>query len=537
MFVPLNAPKRSNLKVHLPKPMRTFFTLVMVLLTINAISQSPCQQGTILINGSPIDAIAFENDNHSGLSLPLWLKEGTTLAAGNRVLFISVLEFEVISQSEGSNLVFKQVLHINSQGTTVPAGKAWKVESIIKHANVLASGFSASSNSPVCQNQPLNLSATSVDGATYQWTGPNGFSSTSQNPVIASASLDAGGTYSVTAVLNGCTSSPSSASVVVNPLPTSTYTTSPAMLTTNVNTTFIPTVTGASYSWTFASGTPASSSAQNPIVQWSSAGNYDVTLTVTDANGCSSTTVQAVSVSNCIPGQPSSVFTWSPSTVLAGNAATFSPNLTGNAYSWTFDGGSPGSSSSSNPAVTWASAGTYDVTLTASSNGCSSTTTIPVTVNACAGPSNWITNSTSFTQNNSTYASSILGGYPATSSVDGAVGNGTGRWVSGQNLGMPQWVIYNIGSSYTVDQFRIWNLHDDHANQGIKDFKLQTASSISGPWTDVLTAQAAAQSSSWQTFTLPSPATSQYWRLYVTSGWDTTNGWVQVLEVGWKGCH
>ncbi len=45
-----------------------------------------------------------------------------------------------------------------------------------------------------------------------------------------------------------------------------------------------------SYNWTFESGTPATSTDENPTVQWSTAGTYDVTLEVTNANGSNSTT-------------------------------------------------------------------------------------------------------------------------------------------------------------------------------------------------------------------------------------------------------
>lgn len=41
-----------------------------------------------------------------------------------------------------------------------------------------------SSNSPVCANDSLRLTAQTVLGATYFWTGPGGFSSTQQNPRI-----------------------------------------------------------------------------------------------------------------------------------------------------------------------------------------------------------------------------------------------------------------------------------------------------------------------------------------------------------------
>ncbi|MES2331495.1 MAG: LamG-like jellyroll fold domain-containing protein [Bacteroidota bacterium] len=51
----------------------------------------------------------------------------------------------------------------------------------------------------------INLTATtSATGATFSWTGPNGFTSNQQNPVINNATLSATGTYTVTASLNGC---------------------------------------------------------------------------------------------------------------------------------------------------------------------------------------------------------------------------------------------------------------------------------------------------------------------------------------------
>ncbi|UZT98639.1 T9SS type B sorting domain-containing protein [Chryseobacterium fluminis] len=49
------------------------------------------------------------------------------------------------------------------------------------------------SNSPVCINSTLQLNATG--GAVYNWTGPNGFTSTQQNPTIPNASAALSGTY------------------------------------------------------------------------------------------------------------------------------------------------------------------------------------------------------------------------------------------------------------------------------------------------------------------------------------------------------
>src|SRR5690606_19609061 len=77
-----------------------------------------------------------------------------------------------------------------------------------------------SSNGPVCQGNPINLTAPLVSGATYSWSGPAGFSSTLQNPTIASATLSNAGIYSLQITSGGCSSiAPASTNVVVNPTP------------------------------------------------------------------------------------------------------------------------------------------------------------------------------------------------------------------------------------------------------------------------------------------------------------------------------
>lgn len=59
----------------------------------------------------------------------------------------------------------------------------------------------ATSNSPICSGNVLELSASSTGGTgtvSYNWTGPNGFASTLQNPSIASPTAASGGVYTVT---------------------------------------------------------------------------------------------------------------------------------------------------------------------------------------------------------------------------------------------------------------------------------------------------------------------------------------------------
>ncbi len=74
----------------------------------------------------------------------------------------------------------------------------------------------AASNSPSCIGESINLTAATVLGATYNWTGPNGYTSSTQNPVILSATTLDAGIYSLTVTNLSCLSTPSNVTVVVN---------------------------------------------------------------------------------------------------------------------------------------------------------------------------------------------------------------------------------------------------------------------------------------------------------------------------------
>jgi gliding motility-associated-like protein len=132
----------------------------------------------------------------------------------------------------------------------------------------------------VCQNFSVTLSA--VGGTAYVWTGPAGFVSFQQNPLIPSAIVANTGTYTVTGTdINGCVNTGTVAQIVY-PTPVITIAGSNAC----VNTQLQPTAMGgATYYWTGPSG--YTSNQQNPIINnvgFNNAGAYNVT--VTSAAGC-----------------------------------------------------------------------------------------------------------------------------------------------------------------------------------------------------------------------------------------------------------
>jgi hypothetical protein len=75
----------------------------------------------------------------------------------------------------------------------------------------------ANYNNPMYAGMTLHLTASTVLGATYSWTGPNGFASAMQNPSIINATQNASGIYNVTASADGFTSPAGTVSVTVNP--------------------------------------------------------------------------------------------------------------------------------------------------------------------------------------------------------------------------------------------------------------------------------------------------------------------------------
>jgi hypothetical protein len=75
----------------------------------------------------------------------------------------------------------------------------------------------AGNGGPYATGATIALTASTVAGATYLWTGPNGFASTVQNPTIPNATLEMAGTYSVAIIVGGCSSAATTTTVVVVP--------------------------------------------------------------------------------------------------------------------------------------------------------------------------------------------------------------------------------------------------------------------------------------------------------------------------------
>ena len=194
----------------------------------------------------------------------------------------------------------------------------------------------ASSNTPVCPNTALNLYGnSSTSGVSYNWTGPNSFTSTTQNPTISSATFAMAGTYSVTATLNGCTSAAETTTVAIaitTPTPQA-GSNAPICTGQRLNLT-ASNIANATYMWTGPNGFTATQ--QNPTVAHASANHAGTYYVKAIINGCESLIDSVVVTINA--GPTTSVFPSPGSTICVGETATFVAitNNAGSAPSYTW---------------------------------------------------------------------------------------------------------------------------------------------------------------------------------------------------------
>lgn len=229
---------------------------------------------------------------------------------------------------------------------------------------------------PYCVGQTIQLNAGGT-GTSYAWTGPNGFTSTAQNPTIP-ATAAAAGTYNVT-VSNGSCSASGSTTVVINPSPIiAPNNTGPycAGSTIQIN----AGGTGTTYAWSGPSG--FNSVLQNPTLPATVAASGTYNLTVTSA-GCSTTASTTVVVNPLPTIAPNNTGPYCAGTTIQLNAGG-----TGTTYAWTGPGGFMSSAQNPTLPASSATAGTYNLTVTTS--GCSSLGSTNVVVNTAPtiAPSN-----------------------------------------------------------------------------------------------------------------------------------------------------
>ena len=156
---------------------------------------------------------------------------------------------------------------------------------ILLNANPVDPVINTSPN--FCNNTAIHLLVDSIPEALYQWSGPNGFISAEQNPIIENSSASNNGMYTVTATVNGCAST---ATLLLTLQPKPEFIIVPSCINNVYTLSILPNqnsfeVENASYSWT---GPNAFTSTDNAI-QITGLGHGVYEVTVSDAAGCLAT--------------------------------------------------------------------------------------------------------------------------------------------------------------------------------------------------------------------------------------------------------
>jgi hypothetical protein len=229
--------------------------------------------------------------------------------------------------------------------------------------NVSAVGGTIGCSTPQVQ---LNGGSTTV-GITYKWTGPSGYMSTLEDPIVTVA-----GTYTliVTNPTNGCTASVT-AIVTSNTTPPTVTATGGTLTCTNTTVLLVATsvAPNATFAWTGTGG--FTSTLPNP--QAPGAGTFTVVAT-NPTNGCTSSATVTV-IGNTTPPTVS---------IAGGNVSCTAPNVTlnatTNAVGGTFAWAGPSGFTSSIEDPSVSVAGPYTLTVTGT-NGCTATASITVSGN------------------------------------------------------------------------------------------------------------------------------------------------------------
>ncbi|HEX2934232.1 MAG TPA: hypothetical protein VHO72_02670, partial [Bacteroidales bacterium] len=223
----------------------------------------------------------------------------------------------------------------------------------------------------------LNGSSTTA-GAGLLWTGSGIVSGNStQTPVVNQPGIY---TLTVTHPISGCTDSKTVTVDQNTTIPSVTFPVLPATITcttANVAIQGTTSATNKTYQWSTANGTIVSGANTANLVV-SKAGTYTLTVTDTD-NGCQGSNSIAVNANITAPdaqiAAPTALSCTSPTLTLNGSSATTPVNVT-----WTTaDGTITSGATSFTPVVS--KGGTYVMTVTNTSNGCTANASILVPEN------------------------------------------------------------------------------------------------------------------------------------------------------------
>ncbi|NMM49275.1 FG-GAP-like repeat-containing protein [Marinigracilibium pacificum] len=276
-----------------------------------------------------------------------WYKDNVLQKQGtDNFIDVSLGGNYTVRHIEGSCNTSSQVLGVVLNNSTSPGEPA------------------ASSNGPVCPDGSLTLSAGTVSGATYHWTGPNGFESNVQNPVISPFSVDNAGYYYVKTVSGSCESKPVEVYAGLATIPSSSIIPDGPTTFCEGNDVVLEVPASAEITgYTWKKGGTVISGASTGSLTVSESGSYSVV--VENTAGC---TQESDAVSVSVSAAPQAGFAISGnlcrgSQLSVDNTSTVDGSQSVS-YLWNFGDGN--SSTQFEPTKSYNTAGTYNVSLTVS---------------------------------------------------------------------------------------------------------------------------------------------------------------------------
>jgi len=223
----------------------------------------------------------------------------------------------------------------------------------------------------ICDGQPANLTATSLDGAapvTYTWTNLIDASVLVGNTVSPTPNNSVN--YSVIATdVNGCVTAPANVAITVNPTPIASFTEdiNEGCQTLCVTFSALPTLPNTNWQWDF--GDAQTAIGQNPVNCFKDEGIYAVSLTAISDLGCAHTIQKTDLIT--VYKIPKALFSAEPKETTLSNPVISVVNQTVGAdkFLWRFSGTE--TSELFEPSYEYKEAGNYCIWLVAKNDfGC-----------------------------------------------------------------------------------------------------------------------------------------------------------------------
>ncbi|MEO1051548.1 MAG: FG-GAP-like repeat-containing protein [Bacteroidota bacterium] len=233
---------------------------------------------------------------------------------------------------------------------------------ILLSSGTTPSTFAASNNGPVCTGATLQLSAPNIPGGTYEWTGPDGFTSALQNPTISNFATANVGRYEVVVTVGGCPSEPAETFVQIIDAPTFFLSSSGPTTFCQGKNTILSVQNEPNYGYQWLRDGGILSGETNSTLTVTQTGDYTVRIE-DQVNACPDITPDPIAVTVVPP--PTASFN-APPEVCIGDVVTFTNTSTvigGVAVFYSWDFGGQGTSTSDSPTQTFNTAGQFDVTL------------------------------------------------------------------------------------------------------------------------------------------------------------------------------